>query len=202
MGPTWILSAPRWAPCWPHDLCYQGTSVCVPLSENLTIHHDGRLIYREGVHSTRHEYYWGKQQPCSYTLHKVKYWFLHMMASSNGNIFPHNWPFVQGIYQSLVNSLHKGQWGGALMFSLICAWRNSLANNGDAGDLRCHHAHYDVIVMLIFVIWTTHVLWTIFQHFRIDPLFSLVTTDVGEPVKNCTIFLICSAGETLCPINF
>ena len=33
------------------------------------------------------------------------------------------------------------------MFSLICAWTN--ANNRDAGDLRRHRAHYDVIVMQI-----------------------------------------------------
>ena len=33
------------------------------------------------------------------------------------------------------------------MFSLICAWINGWANNGDAGDLRRHRAHHDVIVM-------------------------------------------------------
>ena len=37
--------------------------------------------------------------------------------------FPHYWPFVKGIHQSLVNSPHKGQWCGAMMFSLICAWK-------------------------------------------------------------------------------
>ena len=35
--------------------------------------------------------------------------------------FPHYWPFVRGIHRSPVNSLHKGQWREALMFSLICA---------------------------------------------------------------------------------
>ena len=30
--------------------------------------------------------------------------------------FPHYWPFVRGIHQSLVDSPHKGQWRGALMF--------------------------------------------------------------------------------------
>ena len=35
----------------------------------------------------------------------------------------------------------------ALMFSLIYAWVNGWVNNGDAGDLRRHRAHYDVIVM-------------------------------------------------------
>ena len=31
------------------------------------------------------------------------------------------WPFVRGIHRSPVNSPHKSQWRGALMFSLICA---------------------------------------------------------------------------------
>ena len=42
---------------------------------------------------------------------------------------------------------HKGQWRGALMFSLICARTNGWVNNREAGDLRRHRAHYDVIVM-------------------------------------------------------
>ena len=33
------------------------------------------------------------------------------------------------------------------MFSLIYAWINSWVNNGEAGDLRRHSAHYVVIVM-------------------------------------------------------
>ena len=62
--------------------------------------------------------------------------------------FPRYWPFVRGIHRSPVNSLHKGQWRSALMFSLICGRMNGWANNGDAGDLRSHLAHCDVIVML------------------------------------------------------
>ena len=57
--------------------------------------------------------------------------------------FPHYWPFMRGIHRDQ----HKGQWRGALMFSLICAWINGWVNNHEAGDLRCHRAHYDVIVM-------------------------------------------------------
>ena len=38
--------------------------------------------------------------------------------------FPYFWQFVRGIHRSPVNSSHKGQWRGALMFSLICAWTN------------------------------------------------------------------------------
>ena len=41
----------------------------------------------------------------------------------------------------------KGQWRGALMFSLICAWTKGFANNQDTSDLRCHRAHYDVTVI-------------------------------------------------------
>ena len=41
----------------------------------------------------------------------------------------------------------KVQWRGALMFSLICAWINGWINSREAGDLRRHRAHYDVIVM-------------------------------------------------------
>ena len=48
-----------------------------------------------------------------------------------------------------VNSPHKGQWRGALMFSLICAWINDLVNNREAGDLRRHRGHYDVMVMTL-----------------------------------------------------
>ena len=66
----------------------------------------------------------------------------------NRRHFLHYWPFVRGIHRSSVNSPHKGQWRGALMFSLICAWMNGWVNNGEAGGLRRHRAHYDVIVML------------------------------------------------------
>ena len=63
--------------------------------------------------------------------------------------FPRNWPFVREIHRSPVNFPHKGQWRGALMFSLIYAWINDWVNNHEAGDLRRQHGHYDVIVMCL-----------------------------------------------------
>ena len=42
---------------------------------------------------------------------------------------------------------HKGQWRGALMFSLISAWINAWVNNREAGDLRRRRPHYDVTVI-------------------------------------------------------
>ena len=61
---------------------------------------------------------------------------------------PRYCPFVWGSRWPLVNSLHKGQWRRALMFSLISAWLNGRVNNHEAGDLRCHCTHYDIVVML------------------------------------------------------
>ena len=61
--------------------------------------------------------------------------------------FPRYWPFVRGLHRSPVNSPHKGQWRGTLMFSLIFAWINGWVNNREAGDLRRHRAHDDVTLM-------------------------------------------------------
>ena len=69
-----------------------------------------------------------------------KNWSLTMTAS-NGNI---SW--VTGPLCGEFTG-HKGQWCRALMFSLICAWINGWVNNREAGDLRRHRAHYDVIIM-------------------------------------------------------
>ena len=85
--------------------------------------------------------------------------------------FQRYWPFVRGIHRSSVNSPHKGQWRGALIFSLICAWINGWVNNRQANDWRCHHAHCGVIVMDLFTymyripninrIILFHVQWTV-----------------------------------------
>ena len=98
-----------------------------------------------------------------YALHRVRsilnacaqfcwvWWWRHQMET-----FPRYWPFVRGIHQWPVNSPHKGQWRGALMFSLIWAWINGWVNNRKAGDLRHHRVHCDVIVMCCFdlvVVW-------------------------------------------------
>ena len=67
--------------------------------------------------------------------------------------FPRNWPFVREIHRPPVNFPHKGQWRGALMFSLIYAWINDWVNNREAGDLRRQNGHYDVIVMICQIQW-------------------------------------------------
>ena len=63
---------------------------------------------------------------------KVKWAFWTNMISHHDDViqwkhFPCCGPFVQGIPRSLVNSPHKGQWRGALMFSLIRALNKRLS---------------------------------------------------------------------------
>ena len=82
------------------------------------------------------------------TCGELQHWLPRiMMTSSNGNFFFPILPFVWGIHWLQVNSPHRGQWRGALMFSLICAWINAWVYSREAGDLRRHRASDDVIVM-------------------------------------------------------
>ena len=58
------------------------------------------------------------------------------LTSSNGNIFCVIGYLCGGFTGRGWIPRTKGQWRGALMFSLICAWINCLLNNLEAGDLR------------------------------------------------------------------
>ena len=69
-------------------------------------------------------------------------WWRHQMATFSAKL-----ALRAGNSPVPVNSPHKGQWRGALMFSLICVWINDWVNNREAGDLRRHRGHYDVNVM-------------------------------------------------------
>ena len=69
-------------------------------------------------------------------------WWSHQMETFSALL-----AFVRVIHRWPVNSSHKGQWRGALMFSLICAWTETGANNGDAADFRRYRVYFDVIVM-------------------------------------------------------
>ena len=73
---------------------------------------------------------------------------IFMMVASNGSIFSVTGP-LWGEFTGhwWMNSPHKGQWCGALIFSLILTSTNGWANHRDAGDFRRHRAHYDVTVV-------------------------------------------------------
>ena len=85
-------------------------------------------------------------QWCGKCFHLMTSWYFVHDDVIKWKHFPRNWPLVRGIHRSPVNSQHKGQWRGALKFSLICVWINDWVNNREGGDLRRYRAHYDVIV--------------------------------------------------------
>ena len=71
----------------------------------------------------------------SHVTHYINIWWRHEMETFNALL-----AICAGNSPAPVNSPHKGQWRGALMFSLICDWINGWVNNGEAGDLRRHRA--------------------------------------------------------------
>ena len=80
---------------------------------------------------------WSRLPDCGLVIHDDAIKWKHV---------PRDWPFVHGIHWSPVNSPHKGQWCGALIFSLICAWISDWVNNREACYLRRRRAHYNVTV--------------------------------------------------------
>ena len=100
-----------------------------------------------------------------------------VMASSNGNIF-----CVTGLlcgeftghrWITFTNASDAELW----YLSLICPWINGWGNNRDAGNLRRHHAHYDVIVMITSLrTWTPSQRLIEIRHMnnRLHQLFSKV----------------------------
>ena len=103
--------------------------------------------------------------------------------------FPRQWPLVREIHRSPVNSPHKGQRCRSLMFSLICARTNSWSHNEDAGVLRHHYAHYDVIVMGMLTECEYFMTHRIFQNnkhvFRVCPIprYRYVTSRWNSPSR-------------------
>ena len=92
-----------------------------------------------------------------------------------------------------VNSPHKGQWRGALIFSLICVWINGWANNRKAGDLRRYRAHYDAIVMEIQPkVWHYITVSTscCSYHFRISPISVIQSSTIAPYRKHAYIWYI------------
>ena len=76
--------------------------------------------------------------------HHEETWWRHQMETFSALL-----ALCAGNSPVPVNSPHKGQWRGALMFTFIYAWINDWVNNREAGDLRRQRGHYDVIVMTL-----------------------------------------------------
>ena len=87
-----------------------------------------------------------------------------------------------------VNSPHKGQWRGALMFSLICARINEWVSKREAGDLRRYRRHYDVNLMFV---WVNCAPSTVTAHYVYD-----------EQVAVSITWLSIAAGNDYCILIF
>ena len=102
-----------------------------------------------------------------------------MMTSSNGNIFRLTGQLCREytVYRWIPRT--KASDTELLVFSLVCAWINGGVNNREAGDLRRHRAHYDVIVMHIHVvmknIYLIDIIWWV---------YNFVLTDIYRKDKN------------------
>ena len=72
---------------------------------------------------------------------------LHMMTSLNGNIFRVAGPLCGEFTGHLWPPRTKASDAELWCFLWSAPWINSWVNNREAGDLRRHCAHYDIIVM-------------------------------------------------------
>ena len=90
------------------------------------------------------------------------------MASSNGNIFRVTGPLCGEFTGHSTEFPAQRPVTRSFNVSLICAWTNGWVNNRDAGDLRRHHAHYDVTVMWIRVLVKHIPMWP-WNGFIVDP---------------------------------
>ena len=118
------MSSAKWQPfCLVLNFCLNLIAFCSRRSKGLSGSHFTREVHSSGT-------------LCAFQ------WWRHQMETFSALL-----ALCAGKSPVPVNSPHKGQWHRALMFSLICAWINGWVNNREAGDLRGHRAHYDVIVI-------------------------------------------------------
>ena len=81
LGPT----GPRWAPCWPHELCYLGSTKSSSINFTLQWCH------------------MGVKTPRSSNL--VVYSIACSLQKEGDYLYPHYWPFMWGVDQCPVDSL-------------------------------------------------------------------------------------------------
>ena len=127
-------------------------------------------------------------------------WCFHMSHDEviKWKHFSRFWPFVRANNRSALNSPRKGQWRGALMFSLICAWINAWVNNCEAGDLTCHCTHYGIIIMTFYLTfafdWFDTLIWNLlFSNQKKNGLLQYIFIYVKGIIHHTDI--------RICPIN-
>ena len=87
----------------------------------------------------------------------------------------------------------KGQWRGALMFSLICVWIKGWENNLEAGDFRRYHAHYDIIVMSMTVMLYEHDF--VSNHRRFDCLLNRLFRRRSKKTSKLRVIGLCEGNS-------
>ena len=78
------------------------------------------------------------------------------MTSSNGNIFRITGPLCAELTRHRWIPRTKASDVELWSFLWSAPWINGWVNYHKPGDLRCHRAHYDVIVMSWFHLWVPH----------------------------------------------
>ena len=156
----WYLKTPQ---CeymehgWKHINCYvQKHIVPQPVCYNPPLVHDKSLgassfvrwdyymIARVPVEQPSSNTTWGCTEECYHNKNNTNH---NAMTSSNGNFFNVTDPLCGVFTGHRWIPLTKASDAVFLISSLICTWINAWVNNHEAGDLRCHHTHYDVILM-------------------------------------------------------
>ena len=118
-------------------------------------------------------------------------WWRHRMETFSALL-----TFCAGNSPVPVNSPHKGQWRGALMFSLIWTSTNGLVNNREAGDLRRHRAHY--VIVMICSRYHALVIW--YHHWRCETFGIHVSQTMT--IHYITHIKLINFGKTRIKINF
>ena len=151
-----------WLTCWCFYECYKTQPMADDISYwvlpsscqqyNSWNYTNDLILINNSLFSTCHLSFYEESQRIWYTRNITGDLTIKDIRQKHDDVikwkhFPSCWVFVREIHWSTVNSPHKGQWRGALMFSLICACINGWPNNREAGDLRHHCAHYDITVM-------------------------------------------------------
>ena len=98
--------------------------------------------------------------------------------------FPRYWPFVREIHRYPVNSPYKGQWRGAVMFSLSCVWIIGWENNREAVDMRWYRAHYDAFVMHLIATIAIYNTLTPSWHISLKRDIISLNADIGPTISS------------------
>ena len=146
MMECWYNICPIWSLTW---------TTCMPLMSECPIRCHGQdpatNVCREWGKSPSFGYMANIDILCWYTVpDKIQFVYSALRDDViKWKHFPRYWPFVRGIHRSPVNSPHKSQWRGALMFSLIYTWIRGWVNNREAGDLRRKYIKLIHIVCIV-----------------------------------------------------